>query len=100
MPVAFSMRLRASADLFMALTVTAGERRGDLALEVGAGQQLGRAADLAFLLLDRERPQHEAREVDLPLLPLVRRVGTDDVAELALVALVDDLVDARHRRAR
>ena len=40
--------------------------------------------------LNRERPQHQLREVDAPFLFLIRRIRTDDETELALIALVDD----------
>ena len=48
--------------------------------------------DLAVLPLDRERTQHEAGEVDHPLLLVLRRVRAHDVTELALVALGDHAV--------
>ena len=88
-PVTFCITLRATPTWLIALT-TGAKRGGDLALEVRAGEELGARRDLALLLLDRERPQHEPREVDHELLLALGHVRAHDVAELALVALVDD----------
>ena len=54
------------------------------------GEQPRRGRRLVLPPLNRERAEHQLRKVDAPFLFLIGRVGTDDVAELALVALVDD----------
>ena len=72
-----------------------GRPRAELAHEVGAGQQVrrerGPLADLPGRVPGRCGPQHQPREVDRQLAP-AGDVGTVEVAELALEALVDHLV--------
>ena len=69
--------------------------RGGLSEQVGAAEHLGRGALtdrlLAGVVAHRLGSQHQAREVELPLVQLgdVRAV---DVAQLALETLVDDTV--------
>ena len=49
-------------------------------------------ADAGLLPADRVGAQHQAREIELEFVPVIRRVRALDVAEFALVAGVDDAV--------
>ena len=59
-------------------------------MQVGAGQEPGAAVPGPVVGGAGGGAQHESGEVDPPRLALRGGVGAGDVAELALVALVDD----------
>ena len=97
MPVVFSISVRTKPDIVRSVH-DRRERRGDLALEVGAREQLRVRAPpcprVSSIASDRSIRRGKSMTHSCSC---AGRVRADDVTELALVALVDDLGVLRRR---
>ena len=68
-----------------------GQQRADFPEAIGIAEHLVAKLNAVFPGSDRLVALHEAREVELELMPVARRVGASNLAHLAVVAEVDDV---------
>ncbi len=71
----------------------------ELAEAVRIAEHLFAHAQPMLAALDRARPQHQAREVELELVAVVRRVRASHLAQLAAVAQIDHALLVRRAQA-
>jgi hypothetical protein len=74
-------------------------RAAELAEQVRIAKYFLAHGDAVLAALDRARPQHQAREVELELVTVMRRVGASDLAKLAAVAQIDHALFLRRAQA-